>query len=148
MQHCRQRVPTPLATQKSRATRGKTLPRKNVCVSRLTPAISSDQYFQRGGYDPNLSAEAQAHLANFQGKTSISSNQYLYVARADHSGREEEDEGELPSERDDFSELEASARAYYRKFMSNPDVQQGIETIRTGALKLSQYLEDFSRNGS
>jgi len=70
------------------------------------------------------------------------------VVYADRSGREEEDEGEMTTERDDFAELEASARAYYRKFMSNPDVQQGIETIRAGALKLSQYLEDFSRNGS
>lgn len=32
--------------------------------------------------------------------------------------------------------------------MANPDVQQGIETLRAGAIKLSQYLEDFSRNGS
>lgn len=87
-------------------------------------------------------------MANFQGKTSISSNQYLYVTSTDHSGREEEDEVDVSAERDDFAELEASARAYYRKFMSNPDVQQGIETIRAGALKLSQYLEDFSRNGS
>ena len=148
MQHYKQRVPRQLAIQKSRVTPGKTLRRKSVCISGLTPAISSDQYFQRGGYDPNLSAEAQAHLANFQGKTSISSNQYLYVVYADRSGREEEDEGEMTTERDDFAELEASARAYYRKFMSNPDVQQGIETIRAGALKLSQYLEDFSRNGS
>ena len=51
-------------------------------------------------------------------------------------------------ERDDFADLEASAKAYYRKFMSNPDVQQGIESFRSGALKLSQYLEDLSRNGA
>lgn len=65
------------------------------------------------------------------------------------SGRDEEEEEayEAP-ERDDFSELEASAKAYYQKFMSNPDVQQGIESFRAGALKLSQYLEDLSRNGS
>ncbi|WFC94069.1 ADP-ribosylation factor GTPase activating protein, ER-Golgi transport [Malassezia brasiliensis] len=104
-------------------------------------AISSDQYFQRGGYDPNLSSEAQARLASFQGQTSISSNQYF--------GRDEDDEAadEMP-ERDDFADLEASAKAYYRKFMSNPDVQQGIESFRSGALKLSQYLEDLSRNGA
>ncbi|KAI3627500.1 GLO3 [Malassezia furfur] len=104
-------------------------------------SISSDQYFQRGGYDPNLSSEAQTRLANFQGQTSISSNQYF--------GRDDDDEAadEMP-ERDDFADLEASAKAYYRKFMSNPDVQQGIESFRSGALKLSQYLEDLSRNGA
>ena len=82
----------------------------------LTLAISSDQYFQRGGYDPTLSAETQARLATFH-------------------GREEDEEDEL-QERDDFRELEESAKAYYRKFMSNPDVQMGIEKIRSGALKV------------
>lgn len=103
-------------------------------------SISSDQYFQRGGYDPNLSDETKARLANFQGQTSISSNQYF--------GREEDEEDDVPAETDDFSDFEASARAYYRKIMSNPDVQSGIDKIRTGALKLSQYLEDLSRNGA
>ncbi|WFC98092.1 ADP-ribosylation factor GTPase activating protein, ER-Golgi transport [Malassezia yamatoensis] len=104
-------------------------------------SISSDQYFQRGGYDSAMSPEAQTRLSNFQGQTSISSNQYF--------GREEdEDESQDLSERDDFADLEASAKAYYRKFMSNPDVQQGIESFRSGAMKLSQYLEDLSRNGA
>ena len=53
------------------------------CTCCAHPAISSDQYFQRGGYDPNLSSEAQTRLANFQGQTSISSNQYLYVCSTD-----------------------------------------------------------------
>lgn len=103
-------------------------------------SISSDQYFQRGGYDPNLSDETKARLASFQGQTSISSNQYF--------GREEDEENDEPVETDDFSDFEASARAYYRKIMSNPDVQNGIDKIRSGALKLSQYLEDLSRNGA
>ena len=103
-------------------------------------SISSDQYFQRGGYDPNLSDETKARLASFQGQTSISSNQYF--------GREEDEEDDEPVETDDFSDFEASARAYYRKIMSNPDVQNGIDKIRSGALKLSQYLEDLSRNGA
>ena len=119
---------------------GRSSRRKSVCIA-THAAISSDQYFQRGGYDSNASSESQARLANFQGQTSISSNQYF--------GREEEeDEGYEPPERDDFAELEASAKAYYQKFMSNPDVQQGIESFRAGAMKLSQYLEDMSRNGA
>ncbi|KAN0063572.1 ADP-ribosylation factor GTPase activating protein, ER-Golgi transport [Thecaphora frezii] len=111
-------------------------------------SISSDQYFERGGYDPNLSSGAKARLANFAGQTSISSNQYF--------GREEEDdEGgndglhAAGREAAEFgSDLEATAREYYRKFMANPDVQSSIESFRTGALKLSQYLEEMSRNGA
>ncbi|EPQ26281.1 uncharacterized protein PFL1_06216 [Pseudozyma flocculosa PF-1] len=112
-------------------------------------SISSDQYFQRGGYDPNLSSEAKARLQNFQGQTSISSNQYF--------GRDEDDDDEggqdgLNAARDgaaDFgNDLEATAREYYRKFMANPDVQSSIDSFRSGALKLSQYLEDMSRNGA
>ncbi|WFD29736.1 ADP-ribosylation factor GTPase activating protein, ER-Golgi transport [Malassezia sp. CBS 17886] len=104
-------------------------------------SISSDQYFERGGYDPHLSSETQGRLANFQGQSSISSNQYF--------GNDDEDEEEVSAtDRDDFSALETSARAYYRKFIENPDVQQGLDSVRTGALKLSQYLEDMSRNGS
>ena len=99
-------------------------------------SISSDQYFQRGGYDPTLSSEAQTRLTNFQGQSSISSNQYF--------GREEEeisdsDDYANTHDQDDFgSDLEASARAYYRKFMANPDVQQGLESFRSGAMKVCQ----------
>ncbi|KAK0551382.1 ADP-ribosylation factor GTPase activating protein, ER-Golgi transport [Tilletia horrida] len=124
-------------------------------------SISSDQYFQRGGYDPQLSAEAQQRLANFQGQTSISSNQYF--------GREEEDEDDdgMGSSRhlggggggsgsnafggygNDFgTELEATAKEYYQRFMANQDVQNGLEAFRQGALKLSDMLADMSRNGA
>ena len=106
-------------------------------------SISSDQYFQRGGYDPNLSSEAKARLQNFQGQTSISSNQYF--------GREEEDQDENAANVDsgDFgTDLEATAREYYNRFMANPDVQSSIESFRAGALKLSQYLDEMSRNGA
>ncbi|WFD07645.1 ADP-ribosylation factor GTPase activating protein, ER-Golgi transport [Malassezia vespertilionis] len=130
--------------------RSKFAAQKCTLKKKLIAAISSDQYFERGGYDSNASAEAQSRLSNFQGQASISSSQYLYVLMpTHHSGREEEEHDEYePEERDDFAELEASAKAYYRNFMANPDVQQGIESFRTGALKLSRYLEDLSRNGA
>jgi hypothetical protein len=97
-------------------------------------SISSDQYFQRGGYDPNLSSETQARLSQFQGQSSISSNQYF--------GREEEEEDDYaPSGHNDFSDLESSAKAYYRRFMENPDVQQGIEVFRAGALKVRSFTD-------
>lgn len=104
-------------------------------------SISSDQYFQRGTYDPQATSEAQQRLQSFQGQTSISSNQYF--------GREEDDEGEQAAmQSGDFSDLEATARDYYQRFMANPDVQSSIDSFRSGALKLSQYLEDLSRNGA
>jgi ADP-ribosylation factor GTPase-activating protein 2/3 len=48
-------------------------------------AISSDMFFERGAYDPTSAAEGRVRLAQFQGATSISSNQYF--------GREEEETG-------------------------------------------------------
>ncbi|CDS02036.1 hypothetical protein [Sporisorium scitamineum] len=104
-------------------------------------SISSDQYFQRGSYDPQATSEAQQRLQSFQGQTSISSNQYF--------GREEDEEGEKAQmQGGDFSDIEATAREYYQRFMANPDVQSSIDSFRSGALKLSQYLEDLSRNGA
>ncbi|KDN46995.1 ArfGap-domain-containing protein [Tilletiaria anomala UBC 951] len=120
-------------------------------------AISSDMYFERGGYDPNVSSEAQQRLAGFSNATSISSNQYF--------GREEEEDGLGDDDgwsgrgyggsrnggglvNGDFTELEATAKEYYQRFMSNPDVQNGIESFRSGALKLAQLLEETARNGS
>ncbi|CAO1628559.1 unnamed protein product [Parajaminaea phylloscopi] len=107
-------------------------------------SISSDQYFERGGYDANLSQEAKERLAGMQGATSISSNQYF--------GRDEpEDDGEgvpMHNDGDWAADLEVQAREMYSRFMANPDVQTGIESFRAGAMKLSQYLEDMSRNGA
>lgn len=113
-------------------------------------SISSDQYFERGGYDPNVSAEAKDRLQSFAGQTSISSNQYF--------GREEEEDdvngggggvgGGMAAGGEDWAgDFESTAREYYQRLMANPDVQSGIESFRAGAMKLSQYLEDMSRNG-
>lgn len=104
-------------------------------------SISSDQYFERGGYDPNMSSEAKERLQGFSGQTSISSNQYF--------GRDEdEDNQDLDTTGEDWAgDFEATARDYYQRLMANPDVQSGIEGFRAGAMKLSQYLEDLARNG-
>lgn len=104
-------------------------------------------YFERGSYDANASSEAQQRLQNFNGATSISSNQYF--------GREEDEEG-LGGEgggrgdagglaSGDFSELEATARDYYQRFMSNPDVQTGLESFRAGALKVRHQCRATSQ---
>jgi len=100
-------------------------------------AISSDMYFERGSYDPTSVAEGRARLAQFQGATSISSNQYF--------GREEEEtlaqgaDGGLLGD-GSLAGLESAARDAVSRIMSNPDVQNLGENIRSGALKLSDYL--------
>jgi ADP-ribosylation factor GTPase-activating protein 2/3 len=98
-------------------------------------SISSDMYFGRNEYDPNAVTEAQSRLRSFQGATSISSNQYF--------GREEEEEGgSRASEGGLLGEgglagLEITARETISRVLSNPDVQNMGETVRSGVLKVS-----------
>ncbi|KAF9811801.1 hypothetical protein IEO21_06413 [Rhodonia placenta] len=107
-------------------------------------AISSDMYFGRNAYDPSALNEAQTRLQTFQGASSISSNQYF--------GREEEEElGGLGPGGDGnllgdgtLSGLEMAAKDAIQKVLANPDVQNVGESIRAGALKLSDYLAQMS----
>ncbi|TFK68828.1 ArfGap-domain-containing protein [Pluteus cervinus] len=106
-------------------------------------AISSDMYFGRNDYDPTTVNEAQNRLQNFQGATSISSNQYF--------GREEEEENQDRGALDgsllgdgSLAGLETAARDAISRVMANPDVQNVGESIRSGALKLSDYLASMS----
>ncbi|EIW81542.1 ArfGap-domain-containing protein [Coniophora puteana RWD-64-598 SS2] len=107
-------------------------------------AISSDMYFGRNDYDAASVSEAQTRLQNFQGATSISSSQYF--------GRSEEEE-ELERALADggllgdgnLAHLEVAARDAYARLMANPDVQNLGESIRSGALKLSDYLAQMSQ---
>ncbi|KAF9781695.1 ArfGap-domain-containing protein [Thelephora terrestris] len=106
-------------------------------------AISSDMYFGRNDYDPQIVGEAQTRLQSFQGASSISSNQYF--------GREDEEgdpngpgstEGLLGD--GSLAGLESAARDVYSRIVSNPDVQNMGDSIRTGAIKLSDYLATMS----
>jgi ADP-ribosylation factor GTPase-activating protein 2/3 len=99
-------------------------------------AISSDMYFERNAYDPSVVSEAQSRLQSFQGATSISSNAYF--------GRDEEDDlgGERRSGEgllgdSSLAGLEVAAKDAISRVMSNPDVQNAAESIRSGALKAS-----------
>lgn len=103
-------------------------------------AISSDMFFERGAYDPASAAEGRVRLQQFQGATSISSNQYF--------GREEE---EMVAEGSDgllgdgsLAGIETAARDAVTRIMANPDVQNLGESLRSGALKLSDYLAQMS----
>jgi len=106
-------------------------------------AISSDMYFGRNAYDPAAQAEANSRLQDFRGATSISSNQYF--------GRDEEDlenaglsSPSFSAGNDSLAGIEAAARDALSRVMANPDVQNAAESIRTGALKLSDYLAQMS----
>jgi ADP-ribosylation factor GTPase-activating protein 2/3 len=102
-------------------------------------SISSDQYFERGGYDANVSAEAKARLAGLSGATSISSNQYF--GREEEEGDDEDGAGGSMAGKEDWAgDLEQTAKEYYSKFMANPDVQSGIESFRAGAMKVSRRV--------
>lgn len=106
-------------------------------------AISSDMYFERNAYDSTVVREGQTRLQSFQGATSISSDQYF--------GREEEEGEQGLSERDggllgdgSLSGFENAAKDVVNRLLANPDVQNMQESIRTGALKLSDYLAQMS----
>jgi len=104
-------------------------------------AISSDMFFERGAYDPATVSEGRTRLSQFQGATSISSNQYF--------GREEEEalargaDGGMLGD-GSLAGLETAAREAVSRIISNPDVQNLGESIRSGALKLSDYLAQMS----
>jgi len=95
-------------------------------------------YFKRDAYDPSIVSEAQTRLANFQGATAISSNQYF--------GRDEEQEQELrgggggggliSDPGSNIAAVETAARDLVGRVMANPDVQNVGDSIRTGALKV------------
>ncbi|RPD56694.1 ArfGap-domain-containing protein [Lentinus tigrinus ALCF2SS1-7] len=105
-------------------------------------AISSDMYFGRGSYDPAATAEAQTRLQSFQGAQSISSNQYF--------GRDEEEELAMAHGQDGLlgdgtlAGLEVAAKDAISRVLANPDVQNVGESIRQGAMKLSDYLAQMS----
>ena len=104
--------------------------------------ISSDMYFGRRDYDPEVVSEAQTRLQTFQGASSISSNQYF--------GREEEEDLNGPRNTEgllgdgSLAGLESAARDVYSRLLANPDVQNMGDSIRTGALKVcTTSLDSF-----
>ena len=100
--------------------------------------ISSDMYFERNAYDPASQAEAKAKLAQFQGATSISSNQYF--GRDDDEQQTDRDISSSGSftGNESLSALESATRDAISRVLANPDVQNAAESIRAGALKVSQ----------
>ncbi|EIM86277.1 ArfGap-domain-containing protein [Stereum hirsutum FP-91666 SS1] len=107
-------------------------------------AISSDMFFERNDYDQTHLSESRTRLQQFAGATSISSNQYF--------GRTEEEEAELVAANQDggvlgdgsLAGLEVAAREMAARVLAREDVRDLGESIRTGALKLSDYLAQMS----
>ncbi|KAI0231870.1 ADP-ribosylation factor GTPase activating protein, ER-Golgi transport [Massospora cicadina] len=99
--------------------------------SRFGPAkaLSSDQFFQRGAYDPN--ASERARLSQFVGATSLSSTQFF--------GESEDGAGSGPV----FPSSEFGIPVGL-----NVDVDAIKDTLRQGAQKLSGMLEEFRGLGS
>ncbi|KAJ7192326.1 hypothetical protein GGX14DRAFT_528430 [Mycena pura] len=103
-------------------------------------AISSDMYFERGSYDAGAQEEAAQRLKQFAGRSGIGSDEYF--------GREEENAAALSQNNmlgdTSLAGLETSARDAISRVLANPDVQSAGESIRTGALRLSDYLAQMS----
>lgn len=91
--------------------------------------ISSDEFFGRGGFDPNVQTEAKARLQGFEGATSISSNAYF--------GRPEDD---IPQadEYGNYGDLEGAARDFVRKFgvTATDDLENLTHVLGEGASRL------------
>lgn len=96
-------------------------------------------YFGRGTYDPAAQSEAQSRLQQFQGATSISSNQYF--------GRDEPEDGEEgggysrggggnSGGGETLAAAEAAARDAIQRLMENPDVQNAAESVRQGLVQV------------
>ncbi|KAF7365738.1 Arf-GAP domain-containing protein [Mycena venus] len=91
-------------------------------------AISSDMYFGRGAYDAAAQEEAQGRL-----KQEEDPNNAAYNGNA-----------AMLSDGSSLAGLEASARDAIGRVLANPDVQNVGESIRAGALRLSDYLAQMS----
>lgn len=95
-------------------------------------AISSDEFFGKGAFDPNAQSEAKQRLQGFEGASAISSNAYF--------GRpEEEDAGE------DYGDLESAAKDFIRKFgiTAGDDLENLTHLLGEGAGRLQGAIRSY-----
>lgn len=95
-------------------------------------AISSDEFFGKGMYDPAAQNEAKTRLQGFEGATAISSNAYF--------GRPEED-----AEADDYGDLETAAKDFIRKFgvTAGDDLENLTQVLGEGASRLQGAIRNY-----
>lgn len=94
-------------------------------------AISSDEVFGKGNFDPSAQAEAKSRLQGFEGASAISSNAYF--------GRPEEDDAT-----EDYGDLESAAKDFVRKF--GITAGDDLEALTRAASDVSGKLADAVRN--
>lgn len=95
-------------------------------------AISSDEFFGKGSFDPNAQAEAKTRLQGFEGATAISSNAYF--------GRPEEDEAG-----EEYGDLESAAKDFIRKFgiTAGDDLENLTNVLGEGATRLQGAIRNY-----
>ncbi|KAH8884730.1 arf GTPase-activating protein [Thozetella sp. PMI_491] len=95
-------------------------------------AISSDEFFGKGAFDPNAQAEAKTRLQGFEGASAISSNAYF--------GRPEEDDAEQ-----EYGDLETAAKDFIRKFgiTAGDDLENLTAMLGEGAGKLQGAIRAY-----
>ncbi|KAK0645690.1 ArfGAP family protein [Cercophora newfieldiana] len=93
-------------------------------------AISSDEVFGKGNFDPSAQAEAKSRLQGFEGASSISSNAYF--------GRPEEDDVS-----EEYGDLESAAKDFVRKF--GITAGDDLESLTRMAGSASNQLRDAVR---
>ncbi|KAJ7107706.1 hypothetical protein C8R44DRAFT_714432 [Mycena epipterygia] len=106
-------------------------------------AISSDMYFGRGSYDAASQEEAQGRLKQFAGRTGIGSDEYFGREEEPGSFNASNNNGNMLGD-GSLANLESTARDVIGRVLANPDVQNMGDSIRSGALKLSDYLAQMS----
>lgn len=94
-------------------------------------AISSDEFFGKGVFDPSAQSEAKTRLQNFEGATSISSNAYF--------GTEENETT------DEYGDLESAAKDFVRKFgiTAGDDLDNLTSVLGEGASKLQAAIRGY-----
>ena len=95
-------------------------------------AISSDEFFGKGAFDPNAQAEAKTRLQGFEGASAISSNAYF--------GRPEEEDGEQ-----EYGDLETAAKDFIRKFgiTAGDDLENLTNMLGEGAGRLQGAIRSY-----
>ncbi|KAH8912500.1 ArfGAP family protein [Coniochaeta sp. PMI_546] len=95
-------------------------------------AISSDEFFGKGAFDPNAQSEAKQRLQGFEGASAISSNAYF--------GRPEEDDAG-----EDYGDLESAAKDFIRKFgiTAGDDLENLTHLLGEGAGRLQGAIRNY-----
>lgn len=108
-------------------------------------AISSDMFFERNDYDSQATAEARTRLTQFSNATAISSNQYF--GRQDNPEMLDQAQESILGV-DGLQGLEQGARDLAKSAMKAAgynNINELQDGIRSGAMKLADYLGDLSQ---